>query len=854
MTKFHNPYAFVPATGKVNGQETPKTPYSEIAGGNVPFVRHDRWDADALSGRIVCRLFLHSPLVLGGKQIPGQKADGAHPARAGEVEPYRNRGRIAIPGNSLRGMIGSVAETISQSALRVLDDTHYSVRKTMQESLSAIGMLEADGSGFKLYPLTIPTPPRIKGNGAYFELPDEKWKGVFVDQHGGQIPLHELLWPYISGYQKIEPDGDEQPFIEYAANTFLEREKPSSSLGRAPLFYAKLKIPDPNWTSTFQIARSQDSIYVKNYGQYHMLLGRHLEDILTEEQWNESGKPEEYIPGILRVLGIDNRTKDMPTTKKHELFIPLPNTVRKHLAFKDGVLERFIAMCQEREAHNTQRESPLPFALENYPDWKPRDGALVFFDVDKNQNGEPEVSEISISSIWRRYAGTTYDYFKYIANDLLPWNAGRTSLTPAECLFGVVQEDGGGSEGGKNLASRVRFHDALPDGDIKLGDRVQLKILSSPKPPSPAMYFHRPGGGYISKSDMKTGGDIEPNGRKRYIPHRSVDIDARCWKTKFPEDTKTLNQKLLVNPIPERDAEGSRTSFHFHIDFENISPYEMDLLLASIEPQRAASGDSLFLHRLGLGKPLGLGHAEVKISGVYLVDRSNRYAPDGLKAQRYHQYWSGTVSDRQKDIWSEEMKRRYRLEAHATEDSIRVDFPPILRTLIDDESLAMLLVTGAPDKVSGPVCYPFTDNQGEFNEKDGFKWFGANDHKDNHGHRQMLPTVEASSPLGTLKSDFSSSPSGGDAAPSPTGSGGPPERAEGSAVPAGPHQGSVMWFDDKKGFGFIKPDGGGEDIFVHFNAIHGNGHRTLTEGQRVSYSVAKGKKGLEAHNVIPKPE
>ena len=62
-------------------------------------------------------------------------------------------------------------------------------------------------------------------------------------------------------------------------------------------------------------------------------------------------------------------------------------------------------------------------------------------------------------------------------------------------------------------------------------------------------------------------------------------------------------------------------------------------------------------------------------------------------------------------------------------------------------------------------------------------------------------------------------------------------------------QGTVKWFNSEKGFGFIAPDGGGADVFVHFSNIQGSGYRSLEEGQRVEFDVAPGRKGEEAQNV-----
>ncbi|MCE5211617.1 MAG: cold-shock protein [Deltaproteobacteria bacterium] len=63
-------------------------------------------------------------------------------------------------------------------------------------------------------------------------------------------------------------------------------------------------------------------------------------------------------------------------------------------------------------------------------------------------------------------------------------------------------------------------------------------------------------------------------------------------------------------------------------------------------------------------------------------------------------------------------------------------------------------------------------------------------------------------------------------------------------------EGKVKWFNANKGFGFIQQDDGG-DVFVHFSAIQIDGFKTLSEGQRVSFEIQQGKKGLEAENVKP---
>ena len=63
--------------------------------------------------------------------------------------------------------------------------------------------------------------------------------------------------------------------------------------------------------------------------------------------------------------------------------------------------------------------------------------------------------------------------------------------------------------------------------------------------------------------------------------------------------------------------------------------------------------------------------------------------------------------------------------------------------------------------------------------------------------------------------------------------------------------GTVKWFNEGKGFGFITPDDGGKDLFAHFSEVKGTGFRTLLESQRVEFEVTQGQKGLQASNIRP---
>jgi len=602
MKNFYHPYQFIP----VDTRRTQKQRWrdrNDIVRSDNAFTRHDRWRPESQSGRITCTLTCRTPLVAGAEQRAGNRST------PGEVQPYRlPDATLAIPGNSLRGMIASIAEAISQSALRVLtreEDLQWSVRKPVESPLKELGILRHDETGWHI---------RVLPMSEVISIPVNRLGGEQTHQHDeNPAPRHIAL----------NSDGRFQRFIDS---------------------------PTPD---------SRTGILFRR--------GSH---------------------------------EDMPNKKK-EKFIVWDGELEtlERLSVDDAVVETFDRILHARQDALKEEGRSFPLLPIGYEgrDWKGRivrSGDIVWFGRDKER-----VVELSYSAIWRKAVpGALHEAFSRTAGkDSLPWNPEREALTPAEALFGVVEENPESHRNARNLASRLRFHDALPLGDVKLEkELITLKILASPKPPSPAMYFAAASNGYIAKKDLDLSRH-NPNGRKFYLPTTDT---GNHWESRITDPEHNWKPHLRARPV------AAKSRFRFTIAFENLSADELALLCAALRPGEG------FIHRLGLGKPLGLGQVEIAIERLELIDRPNRYSPTGLTAPRYRQATPPTEPG----------------------------------NLVDRAALSLLRQIGVPSHYDPdlPVCYPYTTEQEPYAETEGYRWFVANDKK--HGPRHILKKPVAGQP------------------------------------------------------------------------------------------------------------
>jgi hypothetical protein len=317
MSKFHNPYHFIPLGDGPPPESVSLDEFKSAKPGEglKPYLTHDRFLPDKHSGRLVCKLTVETPLICGNQQ---EDREGwtklIHPF---ELPP----GQPALPGSALRGMLSTLAEAASHSAMRVLKDTALSHRMgARDESLSAIGLLVKHtlpngAQTLRLQPLTVPTLDAQDRR-----APDSlnpSLREVF--QPGFRQPL---LKAFVDGYRR-KPDRHGPAEIEPRPGSFIAVQHPASKSADCDEFwYAELKgtvsLVGNRVTATAERRDSRNNRFLLGQCLATDPISQTAFDSLTPAQKARCTR------GFLRILGITDREREMPTTKTHEYFIPYP--------------------------------------------------------------------------------------------------------------------------------------------------------------------------------------------------------------------------------------------------------------------------------------------------------------------------------------------------------------------------------------------------------------------------------------------------------------------------------------------------------------------------------------------------
>ncbi len=769
---FHNPYHFIP----LNEPDT--TDWPEIKSEKLIEKGHSHDRYQGFSGKIICQLTTKTPLFIGSKSTSG--GDN----RPTQIDAFIFQKKHAIPATSLRGMISSLFESISGSNFRVLHPQSYSMRKSFDDgnALSAMGRIVTAKDGkLKLQPLTLPTLSK-RNEEKYYKIP-EKWINVF----GDNTPLR-IYFDSSGSYHDI----NHQKFSMKIKRTLLNEIKIITENNTASHF--PLKVKNSEYESHLLGQHNQDL----QLFEFEKINSR-PKDI--QKQFTSGG----WIRTLRDSSGQDSLRKDLPTKVKH--FVFLPETPGIPLLDIEDAKKRFHELAdlalagmhlkdaEKKHDHEIRPYTPIGRRIdeEDRPEkdqssdtrqqngmpryaTRLKEGDLVFFDVDKETS---KVIEISFSSIWRTGIDTeigseirlqtTADLLKNSDKNLLPLgmdksmqnrdskedkneDKARNQLSPAELLFGVVDYRDSQKIAPKpfeqqafSYAGKVRIGFGLPTTNVSLEqNRITLKELASPKPPSPALYLKNDNDDYLSKTMVASDktGSVKLRGRKYYLHawrtnNEAVKLDEtgkECqngtepWVSKF-NNCNDVGNKRRASIQPIRTG----NTFLFEIDFNNLNETELAQLCATLKPS------SQFEHRLGMGKPLGLGSVKIVPLGLYLTNRKQRYATDTLNAPRYHAAWQN------KNMTKETWPVHYHHEKCAdTIAESNFDFSSFAcKGLPDAENIKRALALfGDPKMTVMPVHYP--QQIDGLMEQEQFKWFMNNDDKKN-SKKQCLKSITSDS-------------------------------------------------------------------------------------------------------------
>jgi len=764
--EFTNPYHFVPIEepqkkGSKNSEHWLNV-NNDFDNRQLKHYSHAQYHPDTRSGRLICRLTTEDAMFVGALREQENKNEPA------TVTPFELEGQPAIPASTLRGLLSSIAETASNSALRVLHDQVLSYRKAMGEALPAIGMVlikeEQGQQKYYLKPLALPLLAKLKqGDGYTYCTDNEQERLAYLAMFRGKARLKV----YINGY-----DLNDNPINFLENKTTFTNQNPE-------FYYAHLcehKFVKQHGTFVLPAAHD-DSLHGTRGGHVDAQKTVNNSPIITEEEWRKKPISEQklYTRGLLRILG--KRYRGMPEGKKYELFIPYPDGTQGVDTWQDfpillEAIDRFHQLADERT--NAGENPPLPYEPlgtqrnKNHDALKEelaskglkngdqalrlKHGDLVYFRPTLKDD-KAVVAEIAFSSIWRGRveddhdeSASVYRFFSAIDPELLPFHKGRNFISPAELLFGFTQKDEDekgkkkaerNMDGGRALAGRIQISFGQLASEQKLPhyhERVLLKNLLSPKLPCPMMYFKNryTSQEYIYKPDLKPV-KHHPQGRKMYV-HSHRDNGKLPWKSLDADNSQTKKLKEYVTPV-RKD-----TAFYFHIDFNNLSDWELGMLCYALRPTEA------FRHKLGMGKSIGLGRVRIDPIGLFLIDRKQRYrATNIFQAPRYHAAWIDKSMTWPTDWYIREQKaveQTKMLVPHweNLREAFRESIPANVKNALE--------LLGNPNSVPCVVQTPqLAGRAGAELERENFKWFVENERE----HHQMLkPLDEKSSELPTF--------------------------------------------------------------------------------------------------------
>ena len=620
---FINPYNFVRL--EHSSEDTSRT---------APLNKHERFHKGSFSGRLKCRLEGITPLF-----IPDpEKRESAPNGKEGECLRFNrdHNQRPRIPSTSLKGMVRNVLETVSGSCLSQINEERLDYRDVdISRDLDPAIVTEID-NGKKWAEITL--------------LDSIAWLPAYLNARDLRNDLHKekgrppFAYANIMKNRFIVKCDLKKDLTNPEKKEIGSFRKKYSASGKEKKFRAEnLSQSEKDKLQKNLRPFCQGTIRVINYN----LVTSPLQDELKKLPAPGAGEEQQQV--IIKHTGktIFNKHDErvfFSDTFKTDLKDNLEKLTRRRISYgrimdMDYVLneqyQRFIRQNGEVEA-----EKAVNMRLNRRGIRGLQKGDTVYF---YNGSGKEHLALVLIPRL--RYTKSPSDL---LPSHLRPCTDIKT-LCPACRIFGMVgEEDKFGFKG------KVSFSDGIPDGTGKpsFTDLICLKILGAPHPTSTNFYLIGENYNNTDAVTIKEGGydkaKVTLRGRKFYWQqgNNKHPLDSKAYQREISTGTTKFDKWVeLLNPP---------AIFNFYVDFENLTRDELSLLIWSLELE-----DEMY-HRLGMGKPLGLGTVEIKI------DTNNSFIVD---YEGFIKYYSDPMQ-RPDDIVSPlkvpELKKEAETRFHAT--------------------------------------------------------------------------------------------------------------------------------------------------------------------------------------------
>ncbi len=595
--RFHNPYNFV----RYLEQQRPD---NHVLGNCLP-PPHDRYVG--LTGRITCKVEAVTPLFVSDSHAV--KEENGH-------KTYRfflYEGQPALPASSLRGMIRSVFEAVTNSCFAVFQRDepypleHRKSRAPKNMTPARVVELGEKGALLELLDCTVNAPVDISGS------PPVVRAGIVREAYPPKV-LNRKTNQLFNPSQSKLPEGAHDGMRVAALVTKKPVPHPSN---RFRAFQAVKVVPVSEHESL-----TKDDQHVKVFGWLH-LTGPNIENKHDERlffRWDDEHPDPPQIDQV-------------PNTYLCECSTNVVKEYNHHLSGYWERLQRIVESLGDRRWPSGTNGVPHPSTfVEEGRDL--RVGDLVYAQCEKKDDEHTTVKMLRPVCMPRvRY--------EYPRQEFLPEHLGPcqnyNELCPACRVFGWVRESAGetGTYEQTAYAGRVRFSHGRIVGDCKTENEITLAILSTPKPTTTPFYLLNAAGQPDPTVTYDTR-DARLRGRKFY----------RHQGEAKPEEY-TIEEKSDQNRTI-RGALKPGATFTFTVDFENLAPLELGALLYALELEEG------MVHRLGYAKPLGFGSVKVTIEKTKIIDWETRLKSIGPDAG-----WQSVNGTQLKQGFLKEMRTCY---------------------------------------------------------------------------------------------------------------------------------------------------------------------------------------------------